>query len=99
MNGNCLGTKWSWKGAKPRVRPTSCVVIVALVPFSAVNRKLLLRVPDETDDDDWGDTDDEEGDQRNGADGYQLLPQNLDPPPANERHGTVKYLRIFGRIA
>ena len=90
---------WYLKSLNPRVRPTSCVVIVALVPFSAVNRKLLLRVPDETDDDDWGDTDDEEGDQRNGADGYQLLPQNLDPPPADERHGTVKYLRIFGRIA
>ena len=90
---------WYLKSLNPRVRPTSYAVIVALVPFSAVNRKLLLRFPDETDDDDdWDDSDDGGGDQRNGADGYQLLPQNLDPPPANESHGTEIFLRISGRF-
>ena len=49
-------------------------------------------VPDESDDDDWGDSDDGEGegDERNGVAGYQLLPQNLDQPPVDGSHGTGK---------
>ena len=38
--------------------------------------KLFLAVEDPSDDDDWGDDDDDEED-RGGADGYQLLPQDL----------------------